>query len=119
MVANFAIHNNAGYTGGGRQQTLRKLAKEVIENANQKERDVKQVFEARTEFITSEYIPTATAISNLGAQAYISGRLQESVKFLNSKAAIKTLNSAPKRIYNSEDVEFEVTIDESKNIFAA
>lgn len=119
MVANFAIHNSTGYTGSGRQQTLKKLAKEVIENANQKERDIKQVVDSQAEYVTAEYIPTETAISNLCAQAFLNGKLKESINFLNNKAAIQALNKSPKHIYNNDEEKFEVVIDESKNIFAA
>ena len=75
-------------------------------------------FSSSNFLVTTEYIPTATAISNLSTQAYLSGKTQESINFLNSKAAVLTLNTAPKKIYN-DDLEFEVVIDESKNIFAA
>ena len=121
MVANFAISNNTNSAGGRRQETLRKLAKEVIDGANQKERDVKQVIENRTEYFTTQYIPAETVIYSLSSQAYMNNNLRESLSFLNNKAAVNTLKTAPKHIYNEveENVLFDIKLDDSDNIFAA
>ena len=40
MVANFAIHNNTNSGSGRNQETLRKLAKRVLKNAEIKERNI-------------------------------------------------------------------------------
>ena len=123
MVTNFTIYNSANSAGGRRQETLRKLAKEVITGSTQKERDVKQVIENREAFVTTQYISPETVIYNLSAQACLNDKLKVSLNFLNNKAAVKNLNTAPMHIYNEEELSenelFAMAFDETKNIFAA
>ena len=116
MVANFAINNNPHSTGGRKQETLRNLAKKVIENAGQKERKIDYIVDTRSEYTTKEYIPAETYIYSISAQACQTDRLKTKLNFLNNQAAIKTLASKSITI---EDDEFLVEIDDSKNIFAA
>ena len=118
MTANFAIQNNTNNPSHGRQETLRKLAKHVIKNASQKERDVKIVIENR-----KEYIPAEVVIYNISAQTCQTSTLKEKLNFLNNKAAIKNLTTAPKKIYNPADEDsnelLSLELDDSNNIFAA
>lgn len=123
MTANFAIQNNTNNPSHGRQETLRKLAKHVIKNASQKERDVKFVIENRKEYITKQYIPAEVVIYNISAQTCQTSTLKEKLNFLNNKAAIKNLTTAPKKIYNPADEDsnelLSLELDDSNNIFAA
>lgn len=123
MVANFAIQNNTNSPNNGRQETLRNLAKNVIENASQKERDINVVLENRSEYITKQYIPAEVIICNISAQACQTSELKEKLNFLNNKAAVKNLTTAPKKIYNEESLTnnelLTLELDESNNIFAA
>jgi len=116
MVANFAINNNPHSAGGRNQETLRNLAKKVIKNAGQKERKIEHIVNSRSEYTTNKYIPAETYIYTISAHACQNDRLKSKLNFLNNQAAIKTLT--PKSIITDEE-EFLVEIDDSKNIFAA
>ena len=123
MVANFAIHNNNN-PRGRRHETVRKLAKNVLKKPGQKERDIKQVFETQQkEYITKEYIPAEVVIFNLCARTCQTTELKEKLDFLNNKAAVKNLSTAPKKIYNQGNEEeyelFNIELDDTNNIFAA
>ena len=120
MVADFSIRNNPQSSGHRNQQTLRRLAKEIFEKAENKERKIEHVLVQREDYTTKTYIPAETYIYNISAQACKSNKLQESLKFLNNKAALNEFQRS--KISNTEernDEILEFSIDESKNIFAA
>ncbi len=120
MVADFSIRNNPHSSGQRNQQTLRRLAKEIFENAEKKERNIGHVIERTDDYTTKIYISPETYIYNISAQACQSNKLQESLNFLKNKAALNEFQK--NRISNIEEIKddiMEINIDESKNIFAA
>ena len=116
MVANFAIHNNTNSSRERNQETLRKLAKRVLKNSENKERSTNFIVDSRSQYTTNEYIPAETYIYTISARTCQNDRLKEKLNFLNNQAAIRT--HATKNIIANED-DFNVVIDDSKNIFAA
>lgn len=120
MVADFSIRNNPHSSGQRNQQALRRLAKEIFDNAEKKERSIERVLETKEDFTTKTYIPAETYIYNISARACQSNRLEKSLKFLNSKAALSEFRrDKDLSIKENKDEIFEVDIDETKNIFAA
>ncbi len=121
MVANFSIHNNAHSSGQRKQETLRKLTRDIIQNADKKERNIEHVIPEQEDYTTQTYIPAETYICNISSKAFNNNNLQEKLNFLNSKAAIKSFSKeqAPQKEDVSEaDIWFDFIPDESKNIFA-
>ncbi len=120
MVADFSISNNMHSSGQRNQETLRRLAKEIFEKAETKERNVESVIPYKTEYTTSSYIPAEMYIYNISARAIDNNiKLESTLKFLNNKAAIKSFSKETTQEDNADDDLFEITLDESKNIFAA
>ena len=122
MVADFSIKNNTYSSGQRNRETLRRLAKEIFDNAEKKERKVEQVIPYKEDYVTRDYIPAEIYIYNLSVHAFTNNNLKQSLNFLNNKAAIKSFSKEqPQDIENTvtEDDIFVLTLDESKNIFAA
>ncbi len=120
MVADFSIRNNPHSSGQRNQQALRKLAKRIFENAEKKERSIERFLETRDDYTTKTYIPAETYIYNISARACQSNSLEQSLKFLNSKAALNEFQrNKDLTKEESKDEIFDVDIDETKNIFAA
>lgn len=122
MVADFSIKNNTYSSGQRNRETLRRLAKEIFDNAEKKERKVEQVIPYKEDYVTRDYIPAEIYIYNLSVHAFTNNNLKQSLNFLNNKAAIKSFSKEqPQDTENTvtEDDIFVLTLDESKNIFAA
>ena len=122
MVADFSIKNNTYSSGQRNRETLRRLAKEIFDNAEKKERKVEQVIPYKEDYVTRDYIPAEIYIYNLSVHAFTNNNLKQSLNFLNNKAAIKSFSKEqPQDAENTvtEDDIFVLTLDESKNIFAA
>ena len=118
MYANFAINNNTNSSHGRRQETLKKLAKNVMEQASKKERTIEGIVER--EYFTKEYIPAEVYIYNISAKTCITPNIEKSLKFLNEQASLKNLpHKDIEEITNKENELFDLSLDDSKNIFAA
>ncbi len=123
MVADFSIRNNTHSSGQRNRETLRRLTKEIFENADKKERSVDRVMPQYEDYTTKTYIPAETYICNISSRAFTNNNLQQTLNFLNNKAAIKSftkdaLIDIPDAAAEKQDL-FDFTLDESKNIFAA
>ncbi len=119
MYTNFAINNNTNSHAGRHQETLKKLAKNVIEQAEKRERSVNQVLHEE-EYFTKQYIPAEVYICNISGKACLNNNIENSLKFLNRQATIKNLNIKETEITETYNKEiFEVNLDNAKNIFAA
>ena len=114
MYTNFAINNNTNSSHGRRQDTLKKLAKNVLEQVNKKERDLGYIVKEE-EYFTKEYIPAEVYIYNISGQACLNKNVKQSLSFLNRQAALKNL---PHKEVNKNEL-LELTLDDSNNIFAA
>ncbi len=122
MVANFSIYNDNHSSRERNQETLRKLAKDIFQNADKKERNIEHVITQREDYTTKTYIPAETYICNISSRAFINNDLEEKINFLKNKAAIRSFSkeygSMTENISETADL-FEFIPDESKNIFAA
>ena len=119
MVADFSVKNNTYSSGQRNQDTLRRLAKEIFEKAEKKERKVEHIIEPREDYTTTTYIPAETYIYNISSRAFVNNDLQKTLNFLNNKAAIKSFAKESVIKDSASDDIFEFTPDETKNIFAA
>ncbi len=122
MVADFSVRNNTYSSGHRNQETLRRLAKEIFENAEKKERKVENIIVPREDYTTRTYIPAEMYIYNISSHAFANNELQKTLNFLNNKAAIKSFTKetpVEQEAAELNDDLFDFTPDETKNIFAA
>ena len=119
MYTNFAINNNTNSSHGRRQETLKRLAKNVLEQANKKERNIGEVVER--EYFTKEYIPAEVYIYNISGRACLNSIIKESLNFLNKQAALRKFQNKhiEEDMPDNKNELLELNLDDKSNIFAA
>ena len=116
MYTNFAINNNTNSHAGRHQETLKKLAKNVIEQAEKRERSVNQVLHEE-EYFTKQYIPAEVYICNISGKACLNNNIENSLKFLNRQATIKNLNILNNPLFYGFEALIRTFTDNSNTFF--
>lgn len=122
MYTNFAINNNTNSSHGRKNDTLKRLAKNVIEQSQKKERPIEGIIQ-ENEYYTRDYIPAEIYICNISSKSCLNNNIEKSLNFLNRQAALKNLPhkdfESTEQVIEKNNELFDIKFDNSKNIFAA